>query len=667
MPKPIAFILKHERKLLLAAILLYIAVFSGICLWKYGIFAYDGLDLAIYNQVFWNTAHGRLFEMSIHPHSYLGDHAELLLLPLSLIYALLPNPRTLLVLQTIALAAAAYPIWLIAKRATSNLSPKCQTLIPLLMALLWLLNPLVHNINLFEFHLLPFALIPLLFAYLAYEDGKKTRFILLALLSMLVREDVALVIAGFGILAAFERKSWWWRLAPIATGAAWFASAMTLVSHFAPDGAYKFAAYYSWLGATPTEMVANAALHPLSVLTHIVSVGNLEMLIGFGLPLLFLPYLAPRFLVLAAGPLLQILMGAPGGSAVVLETHYSTLFLPALFVAAIAGLDSVHGGRQKAGGRKFLSSRFPLPASRAHSTLFLLLMASVYGAFVLGPLPHAAARIVSGEDAVAARTAAEIISEVPPDASVTASYRLLPHLSSRERIYSNHYIFLGVNQFGSAPYRTPDDIEYVAFDAEDLGTYRTQFMATAWAKPHYEGGRARLAAVAGEEVARVGSFVLYESGKAGEPPSVFDYGGGQRGSGEDINDIDFGFADGSVLNGMRFDEEASLLELDWTLGRENNDTKVVRVTLKKDGEVIYESASPLINDLHQPVEPGSEYIQKISIPFSAMDLPPGRYVFGVMLSEHEAVHVLDGIRSTMEYFTESHEIGGIDEIGYIEL
>ena len=59
----------NQKKVLWWAIFLYFIVFSVICIWKYYHFGYNGLDLAIFNQVFYNSAHGHLFDFTIHVFS----------------------------------------------------------------------------------------------------------------------------------------------------------------------------------------------------------------------------------------------------------------------------------------------------------------------------------------------------------------------------------------------------------------------------------------------------------------------------------------------------------------------------------------------------------------------------------------------------------------------
>ena len=75
---------KYYKKILWLAIVLYVVVFSLVSIYKYTHFLYNGIDLAIINNVFWNTVHGHWFWSSIQGHSYLGDHCSpilILLLP----------------------------------------------------------------------------------------------------------------------------------------------------------------------------------------------------------------------------------------------------------------------------------------------------------------------------------------------------------------------------------------------------------------------------------------------------------------------------------------------------------------------------------------------------------------------------------------------------------
>src|SRR6202165_3249779 len=77
--------------------LAYFVLYSVLSVLRHTTYHSFGPDLGIFDQVFWNTTHGRFFESTMslsqpEPHSYLADHfspAYLLLMPA---YALIPRP-----------------------------------------------------------------------------------------------------------------------------------------------------------------------------------------------------------------------------------------------------------------------------------------------------------------------------------------------------------------------------------------------------------------------------------------------------------------------------------------------------------------------------------------------------------------------------------------------
>src|SRR3990172_5321230 len=202
----------HPAWLLSIGIFIYIAVFTYISFWKYDNFLYNALDLGIYSQVFESFRSGNHWYSSIQQSSYLGDHFEPFILALLPFYLLIPHPKTLLILQTIFLALPAIPIFFIAKTVFRNQESgiRNQGLWVLGISFFYLLNPLIHNINLFEFHLLPFSLVFLFFAayfYIISSFSLQTTyyklhyflFLFFSFLTLSTREDVSLIIFMFGV------------------------------------------------------------------------------------------------------------------------------------------------------------------------------------------------------------------------------------------------------------------------------------------------------------------------------------------------------------------------------------------------------------------------------------------------------------------------------------
>jgi uncharacterized membrane protein len=490
MSKIYNFCHKHAITILVVAILLYIAIFFGISYWKYDNFLYNSFDLAIFNQVFYNTSHGRLLQLSIHEPTYLGDHFAPIILILSLFYSFYRSPLTLLFLQTAILALSAWPIYLIAKKVTKG------NVWPLIISLAWLINPLVQNANLFEFHLLPFAVFFLFWVFYFYLQRKWFLFFLFTFLSLLVREDVSLVIFGMGILIIIEgfvevrrQRTEKRKLQTInyqiqnfqkliigtvlcLVSIFWLFASLKIIGHYAPAGNYKFLYYYSWLGSSISEIIINIFSHPLKVLKHLITLNNLEMLLGLLLSFVFLPLWSKRYLILLLGPLLQLMIGASGGSALILQTHYNLLLLPALVISTIYGL------------KYFLSkpvgqdSRFEIIKILTKEKKFLLIifiLGIIYGNLSMGPLGRIIYRTAQEPlDQERIKIKKYFLEKIPPRASVAATSEYLNNLSSRQRVYSMHYAFIGKRQYSEVDYKLPLNTEYLLVDFNDFFNYQIQ-------------------------------------------------------------------------------------------------------------------------------------------------------------------------------------------------
>ncbi len=99
-------------------IVLYVAYFGLMTVGKHNAFQTTAYDLGNVDQAVWNTRHGRPLAMTNIEGltNRLGTHVEPILLPISLLYFVWSDPRTLLLLQTVVIALGAWPVYLLAKR-----------------------------------------------------------------------------------------------------------------------------------------------------------------------------------------------------------------------------------------------------------------------------------------------------------------------------------------------------------------------------------------------------------------------------------------------------------------------------------------------------------------------------------------------------------------------
>ncbi len=458
--------------------------------------AYSGLDLAIYTQVAHETSQGRFFNFTIHPHSYLGDHVELFLLALIPFYKVIGSPLTLLALQSLALALGAIPVFRIAHR---RLGPiwgfGC--------ALAYLLSPFLWNMAAFEFHLLPFSIPVLLAALDAYDSRRVSWFYVWSILALTVREDVALVLLGLGVLAFIQRRRWMWWLPLTALSATWFIIALQITAHVGTLGHYKFLRYYAWLGPDIPSMIANTLSHPWYALRHFFSAHLLVFFIGLGLPFALLPLGALLWLLPTVLIFLQLGLGRVVGE-LSLETHYTSLFLPFLFMASIEGL------------RRFFSTShrsrvFAFFAESRGATAFLLSAITLYCFIVMGPIRGLAqAAPVSAIQQEQRQLTKDLLSLIPNTTPLATGYRLLPRVANRSTLASLHYVYIGTEQFSDQAYRLPVGIHTFLIDTSDFLIYHVTYPED---QEKYQGGDDRFRTMLDERAAHlqlaIDDYLLY--------------------------------------------------------------------------------------------------------------------------------------------------------------
>lgn len=457
--------IKNPRKeylILGLGALLFIVVNFSLQFAKYRLFLYNSLDLAIFNNVFFNLANNLSFFSSVRNISYLADHFTPLMFLLLPFYKIYQNPLTLLFLQTIVLAVTPFLIFKLSKTIIESRGDNGSALtqkLPLWFAVFWLINPLVWNINLFEFHLLPLAA-PLLFgAFIFYFKNNFVGFFLLLFFTCLVREDTTLVVFMIGIIAWLDKKNIKYILTPLLFSVVYFLLAISITGHFSTEG-FRFFVYYDWMGESLGQIIQNFFIHPIRWISHLATISNLNMLVGLFFPFLFLPLLRPKFLLLSLLPLAQFTFSLSGGSNIIVQTHYAALFLPALFLAT---LDAVLFLIKKKQSKIHKLINFDPALSKIIIPLILIL-----SFFALSPLRSIA--IEAKGKTFSANNAFNL--PVPDNNETTAgSLGLLPLLSSRSDSYAIYYLFPGLMQYSDKPYTPRREIDKIYLDQNELLTH----------------------------------------------------------------------------------------------------------------------------------------------------------------------------------------------------
>ena len=306
---------------------------------RYETFKATAFDLGNMDQVLWNTIHGRLFQFTNQaadwygPPTRLAVHVEPIILPLSLLYVFGADPRILLVFQTLALAAGAWPVYVLTRRYI----PEWPLLAPV-MVLGYLLSPALLGVNVFDFHPISLATPFLLYAVLALDYKRYGWFVVCCILAASCKEDVPLYIALLGIVVIWKYKLPHLGTTLIIGGILWSAIAFgVVIPHFYPGAQHNNFWYrYESLGSSPGAAIINIVLHPWLLFTTFITLDRFYYLASLLRSTGFLALLAPEWL----------LVSLPGLAVNLLSTdiltysgvyQYNAAIIPFVMIASIHG------------------------------------------------------------------------------------------------------------------------------------------------------------------------------------------------------------------------------------------------------------------------------------------------------------------------------------------
>ena len=451
-------IYRHKHAIVVwILILLYMIALNIACHSRYITYGYDDFDLAVHAQSTWNILHGSLY-CSIIGIPFPGNHMALILFLVAPLYAVFTSPLLLLYLQTTALAAGAWGIFLTARM---KLSPAWAVL----MSTAYLVYPPLIYMNLYEFHPVALATCFLIYAWYFYESRRFPWFVLFLCLAVLCQENIALVAFGFGVLAIFQRrKIWTWTLLPAGAGMAFFVLAAGFIMP-ALNNKIQFLRIYAHLGGSPGEILMNILLHPVNTLRVMTHPAKLEFLNSLLAPIAYMSLAAPSAFIPATPVLAQRLLSGRASEAL-LVFHYQAEFIPFIFAAGINGISNI------------LKIRRNTVKYSAALLIAVFSVASLISTGAAERISHEFKHVLNRPAAL--YTADRAIEQIPPGASVVATFSFLDRLSCRRNLHSLHHIYYGKYTLSDVRYPVPRDIDFLVMDVHD----RIIFTSRTFAEPN---------------------------------------------------------------------------------------------------------------------------------------------------------------------------------------
>ncbi|ACB53693.1 putative membrane protein [Crocosphaera subtropica ATCC 51142] len=372
---------------------------------RHWLFQSNALDLGWFDQSLYLISQGKPPIVSFSEDHILGDHAAFIFYPLALFYVIYSNVHWLFLIQAIALSISIVLLWLLAKQAglKDNLA--------LTIVGVYLLYPLIFNVNLFDFHSEVIALPTIFWAVLAARSKKILQFIIAIILILSCKAVLSLTVAAMGVwLLFFENRKKYGILA-LFLGVFWFIiTTQLIIPQFSGDEVAAVGRY-SFLGDSVIEILTNLILKPNIILSRFFTLANLEYII-----LLFIPViwgLSPRYLtpLVAAIPALTLNLLTDYQPQKDLVHQYSIPILPFLLLSVIATL-------------------------AANKSLFrqpkYIILWSLIAFLALGKYGYFTSRYLEQIETVSAMR--EAVKLVPTEVKVLTSPQISPHLTHRSVI-----------------------------------------------------------------------------------------------------------------------------------------------------------------------------------------------------------------------------------------
>lgn len=392
--------------------------FLVLLLSRYYFFGYLDWDLAFFNQASWQLVHGEQF-VSLVGINYFGDHSyfiHFLILPF---YYLFPTPVTLIILKLVAFFVAAYFIY---KAADERLGKG-----PALgVMLLYLFLPGNLFALCYEFNPEAFAPPFLVLMFLALHNKNVRLMLLWAIPLILIKENMLLVAAGFGIRAIFISQRSERILCIIFTLAclAVFGYFTTvLIPSFRGLEHHAFTVRYAWMGNSMQDILLKPFTAPHTFLRILFSSLNVAYFMHLFSYLLIPALFSPLAIVTMLPLLLQHMLSGSIPEHLIFF-HYVPAMAPFIVFAFIETLAKLSKHDKLARYVPVLVLGLliaALPVLYSYRTAMLQRWPIMN--------PYQSAKVW------------KLINTIPSDTPVLSTFRFLAPLSSRKEIYSFHMLF----------------------------------------------------------------------------------------------------------------------------------------------------------------------------------------------------------------------------------
>ena len=415
---------------LVVLMVLYVVRFATTTVNSLQSYQQDAYDLSLYDQGIWLMSRFHAPFMTVMGTNMFAAHTVFIFVFLVPLFWVYPHTAALLVIQAMAEAAGAIPVYLLGRRLLNS------TTLATMLGAAYLFNPGIEQGNLEQFHVEAFEAPLLGFAIYAAVAWRPRLLLVMVVLLLMCKQDDALYVVPLGLWVLARRN----RQVGVAMVGSAVAVALlenlVIVPALLNGVPTTYAGWWPFgtMSATARVLVrrpgqfwefAVSQGRPFYVWQMFFSAG-LAFLAAPGILAVALPELAAD--TLSSNPYLHQMI-----------RHYSVPVAAVLLCASVCGI-----------------ARATKPWRRTGATVVVTLCA-LWGCVLWGDAPFSDNAIVPPDpNAPSVLATRQIVDELPPNAAVSAAQNFVPNIDHRAQVY------LFPTPFAQSYYGNPE------YDGEEL-------------------------------------------------------------------------------------------------------------------------------------------------------------------------------------------------------
>ncbi len=427
-------------------IAIYAAYFTAFTVRIHHSLGTSAYDFGLYDQGIWLLSRGKAPFVTLMGRNLFGDHSSFILLFLVPLYWVFSSTATLLVVQSVVIAAGGIPVFMYARRRLASDAMGAA------MVGAYLLHPAVSWTNLENYH--PDSFLPLFVGFALYGalERRWRIFVCAVVLSLLVKEDVALMLVPIGVWLAIHRDIKRGLITAVGSLLAACAFIFVVMKHFTgvtfrnswriPFGGFR-------------ELILTTLRRPWKLVKYLGSEDRPFYLWQMLAPVGFVFLVAPSVALTAALVLFTNILSTFWYQYHI-QYHYSLVAVPAIIIGTAYAIGCV-------------------PKRSRNLLVALVLGSSLVTAYLWAPLPGARTQTTQWRtDHPSVAAARELFALIPDTAVLSAYHPLTAQLGRRVEIYSfpNPFVrsLYGPDVFAAGD-RLPqaDEVEYVMLPTTMVG------------------------------------------------------------------------------------------------------------------------------------------------------------------------------------------------------